>query len=100
MRRPHPAFLLFVIFVTGMLLPAPAQAQGASDFGGQWTLNRELSQFPKEIGFTADWLTAATAGADGPAGGGRGGRQRGAVPNRPAPRVSQDDAERMQQLNA
>lgn len=93
MRRSHPTFLLFVIVVTGTRLPA--QAQGASDFSGQWTLNRELSQFPKEIGFSADWLTAATAGTD--ATGGRGGR---AVPNRAAPRESRDDAERMQQLTA
>ena len=71
---------MFVIFVIGMLLATPAQAQDAADFGGQWMLNRELSQFPKEIGFTADWLTTA------------------AVPNRAAKPESWDDAERTQLL--
>jgi hypothetical protein len=102
MKRSNPAFLLFVILIIGMRLPTPAWAQDASDLGGQWALNREASQFPKEIGFTADWLTGVTAGADTPAAGGTGGQRGtasgGAVSNRAAPRQSRDDAERVQRL--
>jgi hypothetical protein len=35
---------------------APLSAQKATDFAGSWTLNRQLSQFPKEVGFSAPFL--------------------------------------------
>lgn len=107
MKRAVFAFLLCT--AAGV----PAWAQASPDLGGQWVLNRGLSEFPKEIGFTADWLNdaiaaaeAQSAGAPGaatPTGGGRGGRRggggattgRGAAPNRAAPRESLDDAERV-----
>lgn len=47
------------------------------DLAGSWTLNRQLSQFPQEIGFSATFLpTGPGPGNDG-TGGGRGGRRGG-----------------------
>jgi len=47
-------------------------AQGPNDLSGLWTLNRQLSQLPEEIGFSADFLPA-TPGTTGGGGGRRGG---------------------------
>src|ERR1044071_819615 len=49
-------------------------------FAGRWTLNRDLSQLPKEVGFNADWFPTnpgGTTSAPGGGGGGRGGGGRG-----------------------
>ena len=94
-----------------VLLLQTAHAQNIPTLDGRWTLDRGQSQFPKEIGFTADWLSdamAAAEAANGPAtgsgsgSGGRGGRRgggggagRGPVSNRQPPRESLDDAERV-----
>lgn len=41
---------------------APALAQSPKiSLAGRWTLNRALSEFPREVGFGADFLSAATA---------------------------------------
>src|SRR5438105_2771534 len=95
------------------VLPRTAHAQEAASIAGQWALDRSQSQFPKEIGFTADWLNDAiaaaeaasstSAGAAGTPAGGRGGRRggggaanrAGTVSNRQPPRESLDDAERV-----
>jgi hypothetical protein len=58
-------------------LPDGAHAQPASPFGGIWTLNRSVSEFPPEIGFNPAWMTQGAASADGQpssSGGGRGRR--------------------------
>jgi hypothetical protein len=39
-----------------MLGQAPFSAQSPTDLAGSWTLNRQLSQFPQEIGFSASFL--------------------------------------------
>jgi hypothetical protein len=36
---------------------APLSAQDPIDLAGSWTLNRQLSQFPKELGFSASLVT-------------------------------------------
>jgi hypothetical protein len=64
-----------------------------------------LSQFPREIGFGVDWLSAGASGPDSTPSGGRGRRGSGggvaggsgAFRARPE---SQDDAKRVQQLTA
>jgi hypothetical protein len=78
------------------------RAADAPDFSGRWTLNRELSQFPREIGFGTDWLPNAGSGQNSSAGGGRGrrgsgGGGAGAFTGR---RESEDDAKRLQQLTS
>ena len=47
-------------------------AQSPTDLAGVWTINRQLSQFPKEVGFSASFLPT-----DPPAGGDRAGQRRG-----------------------
>src|SRR5258705_10526083 len=99
MKGPILAILLGCI-----LMLQTTHAQDISTLDGRWTLDRGQSQFPKEIGFTADWLSDAIAAddaANGPAagggarsggpggrGGGGGGGRRGPVSNRQPPRES------------
>jgi hypothetical protein len=47
-------------------------AQSPTDLTGSWTLNRQSSQFPKEVGFSASFLPTEPA-----AGGDRAGQRRG-----------------------
>ena len=47
-------------------------AQSPTDLVGVWTINRQLSQFPKEVGFSASFLPT-----EPPAGGDRAGQRRG-----------------------
>ena len=80
---------------------APLRAQHPNDLAGSWTLNRQISDFPKELGFTAAFL-AAVPGTGG--GGGRDGtRARGGAAGGPerAPRIQQqteEDARRIRFL--
>src|SRR4026207_698884 len=46
-------------------------AQSPTDLVGVWTLNRQSSQFPKEVGFSASFLPTEPADSD------RAGRRRG-----------------------
>jgi hypothetical protein len=48
-RATIPGALLVLVLVCG----APLSAQSPLDLAGSWTLNRQLSQFPKELGFSA-----------------------------------------------
>jgi hypothetical protein len=76
--------------------PSAASAQDASTLAGRWTLNRELSQFPREIGFNADWMAATGSGGDSTAGGGRQGGPPGGGGRTsfPVSRVSREDSMR------
>src|SRR5713226_677877 len=102
MTRSSLAAILVVVMVVGVPRRASVWAQDVSDFGGRWTLNRELSQFPSEIGFDVDWLSTGGSGLDSTVGRGRGRRGSsggggGAFTSR---RESEDDAKRVQQLTA
>jgi hypothetical protein len=97
-------FFLPVLFMTaaaGVLRPAPAAAQNASPFAGVWSLNRSLSEFPREIGFNVDWMPPPTAESSGSSSGGRGssssGRSSAPFATR---RESSEDARRVQLLTA
>jgi hypothetical protein len=86
----------------GIPRPASVKAQEASDLAGRWTLSRELSEFPREIGFGADWMASGGSSQDSTASGGRGrrgsgGAAAGAFTARPQ---SEDDSKRVQQLTA
>jgi hypothetical protein len=84
----------------------PARAQAASPLAGVWTLNRSLSEFPREIGFNVLGLTpsrgddqgAASTGGRGRRGSSGGGRV-SAPPFASRPE-SYDDARRLQLLTA
>jgi hypothetical protein len=69
---------------------------------GRWTLDRAASEFPSEIGFTADWMTSPADTGDAASEG--AGRQRGGAPGggraRPPSfeRESAEDGRRVQIL--
>ena len=64
-RSGLAAAILAVASVVGIPRPASVWAQqDSSDFAGRWTLNRELSQFPREVGFGADWLPTGGSGPE------------------------------------
>ncbi len=52
LRAAMVGALVALVILSG----APAWAQSPLDLTGSWTLNRQLSQFPKEIGFSASFL--------------------------------------------
>ena len=56
-------------------------AQTRPDLSGVWTLNRDLSEFPREMGFDPNWQAGASGETPGgtarSGGGGRGGGDRG-----------------------
>jgi len=102
MARSSQAAILVVAAFVGISLSVSAQAQDNSDFAGRWTINRELSQFPPEIGFGLSWTSARGSGVDSTGGG--GGRRRaggvggaGVFTGRPE---SEDDVKRVQLLTA
>ena len=76
----------------------PVAAQSPNDLAGTWALNRQLSQFPQEVGFSA----AIPGLGPGATGGGRGGRRDGGggglerPPERPT--QTQEDARRVRLL--
>ena len=96
------AAILAGTMVVGISRPAPVEAQDKEDLAGRWALNRELSQFPREIGFGVDWLSPTGSSQESTTGGGRGrrGSGGGAAGVFPARTESADDAKRVQQLTA
>ncbi|HEV3139885.1 MAG TPA: hypothetical protein VGY57_05195 [Vicinamibacterales bacterium] len=107
-RSTLVAFILFALVV----LPRPIGAeQGDERLAGTWTLNRSLSEFPRELGFSPEWLDAGapsstSGGGAGSTGGGRGGRGSrggstgGSGSGFGVPRESADDAMRKGLLTA
>jgi hypothetical protein len=69
--------VLAALFVLCVLGEAGLSAQSPSDLTGSWTLNRQLSQFPQEVGFSASFFPAEPGARGGGRGGNRGGRGRG-----------------------
>src|SRR5437870_4016661 len=61
--------------VSGVLLPALGHAQNPAPLAGLWTLNRSLSEFPREMGFDVDWIAKPSGGGQS-AGSNVGGRGR------------------------
>ena len=93
--------------ICGVLLAvATANGQESSPLGGVWTLNRALSEMPREIGFNVDWMPPPEPGRAGGSGGTNRGRRPGgggggsATSPYSAARESFDDAQRVQLLTA
>ena len=104
-----PSFLLVCLLAAATigLRPFPVNAQAASPMNGVWTLNRSLSETPRDIGFNMDWTRTSNAGGQtaGSTGGGRGrrgssggGGTRGSAPTFSGRRESSEDARRLQYL--
>ena len=91
--------LLTFTAIAGTSHQAIVLAQPA-DLSGRWQLNHELSEFPKEVGFDADW--AATS--SGQTSTTPGGQSRRGSPSAASPfstrRQSEDDVKRERQLTA
>jgi hypothetical protein len=97
------AIVCGVIMAAAPTLWPTAVAQSGSPLGGVWTLNRSLSEMPRELGFNTSWLAGSGGEQSGSDGGrgrrGSGGGSRGAG-GFYAPRESPDDARRVQLLTA
>lgn len=96
MPRSWLVAVLVLPMAVGAVHPAPASAQDVP-LAGRWSLNRELSQLPREVGFNADWMATPGAGGDSTAGGGRaqGGASGGSGRTSfPVSRVSREDSMR------
>ena len=83
-----------VLLGVAVFAPRAVTAQTAQGLAGTWTIDREASQFPREIGFSADFVPRPDRGQRGSAGG------PGAAP---APSLrpqgeSYDDSQRRQRL--
>ena len=83
-----------------------SHAQGPSRLAGRWTLSRELSEFPRELGFGMD-LVPVGGSSQASGAGGRRGRRGGSAGSPGGPvspfasgRESPDDVKRLQQLTA
>lgn len=98
--RFPPVCLLLVAAIAG---PTSLSAQNPTQLAGAWTLNRQLSQFPTDIGFSVDFLGSLGPGA-APVGGGRGRRRDagGGGGNRDslgAPRIVRETEEDSQRIS-
>jgi hypothetical protein len=81
--RPTVRVICALAMAVGVTIALPAA--GHPDLSGAWTLNRDASEFPKEVGFDPEWVEGgASAGGTQSAtttrsGGGRGGRGGGGM---------------------
>jgi hypothetical protein len=103
MTRSNLAGVLAAVLgvITLAVVPFVVSAQTPSALPGRWTLNRESSEFPRDVGFAVDWALADGSGI-GPSSGGRSGRGAGRGAARPfiPRRESEDDVKRVQVLTA
>jgi hypothetical protein len=108
MPRPFTGLTVVVALGAFVHLSALPRAQPASPLGGVWSLNRSLSDLPREIGFNVNWAasgggsqsggsTGGGRGRRGGSGGSGGGRSGGAFP---IVRESYEDSQRAQLLTA
>src|SRR5207249_3626731 len=102
---------LLVTAITATLalaMPLHGGAQQVSPIAGAWTLNRSLSEMPREIGFNPNWFPPPTStgrtgstssGGRGRRGSSSGGNAGGAPFSAPRSE-SYDDSRRLQLLTA
>jgi hypothetical protein len=93
------------VAIAGLVRTPAAQAQTAPPLNGVWTLNRALSEFPKEFAFTIDVsATPDETPGGGGGGGGRGRRGGGGARGGGGPvtgrRESYEDNQRVQLMTA
>lgn len=94
MLRFIPAAILLPALIAPARPSVAATTDGAVPLAGRWALNRQLSEFPKELGFNAEW---AMTGDDDSGGGHRGRRGSGAPPFSARPE-SEEEATRSRLL--
>ncbi len=92
-RKSMAALAVATVTLTVLGAGRPTAVQ-RPDLSGRWTLNRELSQFPRDVGFGMDLLAAAGTGTgEGISRGGGGGSTGAAFLS-----MSEEDAHRMKLL--
>src|SRR5262245_34673450 len=89
--------LVCLLLVAAIAHSTSLSAQNPMQLAGAWTLNRQLSQFPTDIGFSADFLGALGPGA-GPVGGGRRGGGGGGFGAPRVVRETEGDSQRISTL--
>jgi hypothetical protein len=91
------AVVLVTAWVTAMSGQGKPAAPAPVDLDGVWKLNRELSQFPRDLGFGMDVIGGGRTTITDPGGRGGGGQSvsPGLAANRPA---SREEAENSRQL--
>jgi hypothetical protein len=97
------AVMCVVTVALGWCVSSGTSAQATSPLGGIWSLNRSLSESPKEIGFDIlqaavgdnEGQTSGSSGGRGRRGSNRSGGARGPLSTRPE---SSDDVQRMRIL--
>ena len=94
MTRSWLAAVLVTSVAVGIVHPPVASAQEPSTLAGRWILNRELSQFPREVGFSADWMATGSAGDSTPGGSQGGAPGGGGRASFPVSRISREDSMR------
>ena len=95
-RRTFAAALLMAACVAGVSGQGKPAATAPVDLDGSWKLNRELSQFPSDLGFGMDVVGGGkTTMTDPGRGGGGQSVSPGLVANRPA---SREEAQNSRQL--
>jgi hypothetical protein len=87
------------VVIAGLVYAASGSLAAADhpDLAGRWTLVRQLSQFPSDVGFGMDLAAGAGSRSDSGAGG-RGSGGVGALPASAWFQESEDDARRRDQL--
>ncbi len=66
-----------VLAMVGVCTSAEAAAAGPSGLAGRWTIDRAASEFPREIGFSAAWMTSGGESEAEVRGASRGGARPG-----------------------
>jgi len=93
-RRVRTRAIAAAVLAVGVIaLASDASAQAPANLAGKWTLNRALSQWPREVGFDVDFNVPPI---EGQAGTERGARRR--APSRMMRPESEDEARRVRML--
>lgn len=95
MTRTSVAAMVVASVALGWAPGGTPAAPGPSGLAGRWTLNLNLSQIPREVGFGMDLLSTAGASSDSRGRGGGGGT---GLPAMVSFHESEDDAKRREQL--
>jgi hypothetical protein len=97
MTRTTVAAVAIAAIVFGTSGRQPLAAADRPGLAGRWTLNRDLSQLTREVGFGMDLVSARGAGADS-GGGGRSGGGGTGLGDLASFRESESEAKRREQL--
>jgi hypothetical protein len=108
MRRYLRTLYVVAAAAAAVLVVSSARAQDAPPLAGLWTLNRSISEMPREMGFNLAWVPTPARGGQS-SGGSTGGRgRRGSSGGDPSgsngafsiPRESYEEARRVDFLTA